>query len=233
MNQPLEKTCVTCGRGFLPASNRQTHCSGCGRRGGVRSCVVCGSSFLVKANTSGLFCSKKCYGVRCRQEKTKPCAVCAKPFYVRHGARTCSRVCSDVSKRKARPSCLACGKTTRLTKNLYCSRICSDNNVNRAPGRRLPDGARRPTSTGYVMVKVHGHYVLEHRFVMESVLGRSLEPHERIHHRNGKRDDNRPENLELWRVKSKDPPGVRASDYHCAGCLCGKGREVLWPLTQH
>jgi hypothetical protein len=31
--------------------------------------------------------------------------------------------------------------------------------------------------------------------------------------------------LELWKFSTstkKDPPGVRAGDYHCAGCRCFK-----------
>lgn len=51
---------------------------------------------------------------------------------------------------------------------------------------------------------------LQHRVVMEEHLGRPLMPHESVHHINGVRHDNRPENLELW--STSQPSGQRVED---------------------
>ena len=51
---------------------------------------------------------------------------------------------------------------------------------------------------------------LEHRIVMEQVIGRPLREGETVHHINGDRLDNRSKNLELW-LKSQ-PAGQRVTD---------------------
>lgn len=92
------------------------------------------------------------------------------------------------------------------------------------PGPAEPMRRRRPDRTvsprdGYVRVRMPSHpradksgMVLEHIVVLEQKLGRPVrwDLGEQVHHINGVKDDNRPDNLELW--VSSQPRGQRPAD---------------------
>jgi hypothetical protein len=96
----------------------------------------------------------------------------------------------------------------------FCSLSCTgksahDTQFKRRSGKFLD-------KSGYVMLNPVGrtrknsYQQPEHRAVMERMLGRKLEAHETVHHKNGIRHDNRPENLELW--SGRHGRGQRATD---------------------
>ena len=81
-------------------------------------------------------------------------------------------------------------------------------------------GGRIKDANGYIHIWNPEHpnanigrrksYVAEHRMVMSDHIGRPLRRDETVHHKNGNREDNRIENLELW--TSNHPSGQRVNE---------------------
>jgi hypothetical protein len=154
----------------------------------IKNCKQCGKEYTIKPyrkNTS-FFCSNKCYGksIIGKPSWNKGLPKEKQPGYGKH------RKIKDTSKM---------GKADRNGEK-------NPNYGKRGKETSNYKGGKYKSKTGYVFILLpESHlakkdgYVAEHRLVAEQCLGRLLSKIEIVHHINGIKDDNRPENLYLFK----------------------------------
>jgi hypothetical protein len=149
-------------------------------------CAYCGNGFEKITNCDKKYCSTACYKIakwkrhspkRVFKIYDRECVICGNKFRAKdYRSKYCSKECVSTSRRKFLdvPSCLE-KASRKIDRNLGYVRVY-------APMHR------EANSWGYVY---------EHRLIAEEMIGRSLNKDEVVHHKNGKRWDNRKENLEV------------------------------------
>lgn len=184
----------------------------------TKSCVHCGKEFrgMPSEIARRKFCSKACVGlsrkaVRKTEWAQMTCKHCGEEFeapraWVKNGRRKyCSRRChglaSVAGRRKGRRHS---EKSRRVMSDKATGRFLREKSSQWKGGRykagqywhvmvaTLPSDAqtlaRQMTSRTYI---------LEHRIVAAQAIERAIRANEVVHHINGDKEDNRPENLEV------------------------------------
>jgi endogenous inhibitor of DNA gyrase (YacG/DUF329 family) len=169
-------------------------------------------------------------GVIVSYPKTYKCIRCGKEknnISRTYNPKYCSRRCqANVSIEKARIIliCEHCKKEfirrrgERSIKNPlhFCSRECLSKYRVGPKHPSYKDGLHR-TQKGYITIQVNGKRVLRNRYVMSNFLGRPLLRCEEVHHRDGQKENDNIENLEIW--DHSHPSGQRLEE------------KILWAIS--
>lgn len=173
----------------------------------IRQCVVCGKEIIAwgtRAKQKNIYCSKQCTNIGTKSKDLNvTCPICGKKFHLKPSAANngsihcCSKECSKKyrSKQYSGEGNHQWGLKGRLNASWK-----SDEKI---------------TIYGYKKIRVLDHpfkdcddFVLEHRLVAEQQLAtpeqcvivngkKYLKPSLVVHHKNGNKLDNRPENLQI------------------------------------
>jgi hypothetical protein len=169
----------------------------------LKNCIVCGVEFH-GSNKITKYCDLKCS--RKAELDKKRARLKNDPIFREHR----NKLERERRKRGGRDKTKHAIKEKERYRKKHA--ILSDSDLKIAPR-----GSGTINKHGYRQVQAKGHpnawrtgYIFEHVLIMSSHLKRPLTNHERVHHKNGIRHDNRIENLELW--SKSHPYGQRVED---------------------
>lgn len=183
----------------------------------TRTCCHCSKEYQTYPSVKPKYCSMKCAGQAKRRGGVGKCDQCGKQFW-KHASKPNRRFCSL--------SCSTTSRNLTADNPAYSRDVSGKNNPMYGRGssgkdnpmygvrkERAPrwSGGKRIRKDGYVMVVVSDNhpnpsytkpsgtkYLLEHRLVMESHLGRYLSPTEVVHHIDENPSNNTIDNLRLY-----------------------------------
>lgn len=179
----------------------------------VIKCLHCFGSFESYISSKRKFCSKKCANIFNWKRREKSggkkfkCLECTKEFFVREShvkfrekrcrkIKFCSKECSFAKSRNKRFKCKVCKNLFKPKRN--AQKFCSLNCV--TVWRKGQKKTGSWYENGYVVIyDGEGKGIKEHIKIVEEKLGRKLYLDEVVHHVNGKKNDNRIENLRLMK----------------------------------
>ncbi len=213
----MVKICLKCKIKFNPNSGSQKYCEGCVKQVRLEYArKYYRDIFYVKHSDRILAKQREHRAINHKPEYSlKLCRNCGNEYTGYYSGKFCEECKLKRKKGHIKVKCFNCGEACykwkyQIQEKNFCSSSCANSYNSKGEKSNFWRGGRTINCNGYVMIHSPNHpfknarnYVFEHRSVMEKHIGRYLKPEERIHHINSNKQDNRIENLKLFKNESE------------------------------